>query len=95
MPQPDPRKFPPSKVVQLLNSFPTGTVLSESKLRRHRMEAGFQISSDGETVDILKYIAWLCHRRHTSPKPKEESSAFGDFVQKERESVRKVLEGLK
>lgn len=67
--KPDPRRLSPQMVVQMMNSHPSiGTVLSISRLRKHRLIAGFQISSDGETIDLMRYIAWLAHRRHAARK---------------------------
>lgn len=61
----DPRRVPPAKIVQLLNSDATiGPVLTSERLRRHREQAGLLISADMETVDFLKYCAWLVARRH-------------------------------
>lgn len=47
----------PVDVVRLLNSRISGAIDS-SKLARHRSAAGYRIG-DGETVDLVRYIAWL------------------------------------
>lgn len=79
MPDPkptDPRRLPPATVVQLLNSHHAlGPVLTLARLRAHRLAAGFRISADGETVDMLRYIAWLAQRRHAEKdggKPRKQ-----------------------
>ena len=61
----DPRKLRPSDLCRLLNSTPLGEVISERQLYRHRSRAGFRIG-DGKTVDLLRYVAWLVHERHTA-----------------------------
>ena len=53
----------PAELIRLLNSTPQGTVIDERKLYRHRQAAGAHISADGQTVDLLRYTAWLFHQR--------------------------------
>lgn len=85
MAQPDPRRLPPDRLVQLLNSHPSlGAVLTPHRLRSHRLEAGYLISHDLETVDALKYIAWLVAKRHAMladvPKEKPRSKLWPKFT---------------
>jgi hypothetical protein len=70
----DPRKLRPSDLCRLLNSTPLGEVISERQLYRHRSRAGFRIG-DGKTVDLLRYVAWLVHERHT-PKPEADGDPY-------------------
>ena len=70
----DPRKLRPSDLCRLLNSTPLGEVISERQLYRHRSRAGFRIG-DGKTVDLLRYVAWLVHERHT-PKPESDGDPY-------------------
>lgn len=98
MPQPNPRAFPPHLLVKLLNSSPLGAVLTVAKLRKHREQAGFAISSDGETVDFLKYCAWLCFKRHSRPAARSSGEAapgsFAAFVEAEQAAVAEILKGV-
>lgn len=99
MPAPNPRRFPASKLAILLNSFPAlGQVVTAARIRKHLEQAGMQISGDGETIDILKYTSWLCHRRHSKlAKQKAEretpakAGSFAAFAAKEMEDVDRVL----
>lgn len=70
----DPRRLRPSELCRLLNSTPLGEVINERQLYRHRMRAGLRIG-DARHVDLLRYIAWLVHLRHT-PKPKPEVDPY-------------------
>ncbi|MDA0207672.1 MAG: phage terminase large subunit family protein, partial [Acidobacteria bacterium] len=49
-------------------------MISERQLYRHRSRAGFRIG-DGKTVDLLRYVAWLVHERHT-PKPESDGDPY-------------------
>ena len=86
MPLPDPRRLPPARLVQLLNSSHLGEVVTLARLRKHRLAAGMHISNDGETVDCLRYIAWLCARRHlrpgtSAPSENEGAPATGSLAE--------------
>lgn len=61
----DPRRLRPGELCRLLNSTPLGEVISERQLYRHRTRAGLKIG-DSNSVDLLRYVAWLIHVRHTS-----------------------------
>ena len=63
----DPRKLKPSQLCRLLNSTALGEVIGERQLYRHRTRAGLRIG-DGQTVDLLRYVAWLVQERH-KPRP--------------------------
>ncbi len=94
MPAPDPRKFPVGKLAMLLNSTPLGTVVTAARLKKHREQAGFAISSDGVTLDVLKYTAWLCFRRHQRTSPAAGRGAFAEVVEREQADVAAVLKGV-
>ena len=62
----NPSKLRPAELVQMLNSFPhLGTVTDNTKIFRHRQQAGFRISAEGKTVNFFKYLAWLVRRAAT------------------------------
>jgi hypothetical protein len=71
----DPRQFRPGDLVRLLNSTPLGEVVTLPQLQRHRNRAGLRIG-DNKHIDLLRYAAWLVHRRHEPrPTPADETSA--------------------
>ena len=78
----NPRNLKPSELCRLLNSTPAGEVISERQLFRDRQRAGFRVG-DGKHVDLLRYVAWLIHLRHT-PKP----VADGDPYEKLKDRAR-------
>jgi hypothetical protein len=84
----DPRNLRPSELCRLLNSTPLGEVIGERQLRRHRTRAGLRIASgsDGQRVDLLRYVAWLVSERH-KPKP-EPDGLTGYDAQRERALAR-------
>ena len=86
----DPRKLRPSDLCRLLNSTPLGEVISERQLYRHRSRAGFRIG-DGKIVDLLRYVAWLVHERHT---PKSESDGDPYETLKDRARARNAALSL-
>ena len=69
----DPRKLRPGELCRLLNSTPLGEVINERQLKRQRVRAGLRIG-DARHVDLVRYVAWLLHVRHT-PKPQSEPVA--------------------
>jgi hypothetical protein len=58
----------------LLNSTPLGEVVNERQLHRHRTRAGLRIG-DARHVDLLRYVAWMVHERHT-PRPESEGDPY-------------------
>lgn len=68
-------KLKPSELTRLLNSTPRGAVLEDRDLYRHRQAAGFRISPDNKTVNLLKYIAWLIDQRH-DPVPQATAGSY-------------------
>ncbi|MGD9126051.1 MAG: phage terminase large subunit family protein [Planctomycetia bacterium] len=75
----NPTKLRPAELVQMLNSFPhLGTVTDNTKIFRHRQQAGFRISADGKKVNFFKYLAWLVDERQRSlcdPGPRDYEAA--------------------
>ena len=55
----NPTRLKPFELIRLVNSTPQGEALNERRLRRHRASAGARISDDGQTVNLIKYAAWL------------------------------------
>lgn len=86
----DPRKLRPSEMCRLLNSTPLGEVISERQLYRHRTRAGLRIG-DHNTVDLIRYVAWLVNLRHT-PKPETEGDPYE--AAKERARARNAAMAL-
>lgn len=82
----DPRQLRPTELCRLLNSTPLGEVLNERQLHRHRTRAGLRIG-DARHVDLLRYVAWLVHERHT-PRPEPEGDPYERL--KERARARNV-----
>jgi Terminase large subunit gpA, endonuclease domain len=78
----DVRKLRASELCRLLNSTPLGEVINERQLHRHRSRAGLRIG-DARHVDLLRYVAWLVHVRHT-PKPEPD----GDPYEKQKQRTR-------
>ena len=55
----NPTRLKPFELIRLVNSTPQGEALNERRLRRHRASAGARISDDGQTVNLVRYAAWL------------------------------------
>ena len=53
--------------MRLLNSTPLGAVSSAARLSRQMNEAGYRVG-DGRHVDLVRYVAWMAHRRRM-PRP--------------------------
>ena len=69
----DAQKLRPAELCGLLNSTPLGTVLTATRLKRHRELAGMRIG-DGRHVDLIRYVAWLV-LQHQAPKQKPGAAA--------------------
>ena len=78
-------KLKPSELIRLVNSTSQGAVLEDRDLYRHRQAAGFRISSDNKTVNLLKYVAWLLDQRH-DPTLQESAGSY--------EAMKEVNPGL-
>ena len=82
----NPQSLRPAELMRLLNSTPRGTVLTETRLRRHRNRAGYMIGND-RTVDLLRYAGWLTLEYH---KPKEDPQDYAE--KKRRQAERNAAE---
>jgi len=92
MPTPDPRRFPIARLAMLFNSTPLGPVTTTAKLRKLKENAGFAVSADGDTLDVLKVVAWLCARRHQrlereGSKSSGPVTAWEELLAKEAQEV--------
>ena len=58
-------------VARLLNSTEQGFVLAQARLYREFNRVGFRIAANDNTrnINLLKYIAWMCDRKHTPEEP--------------------------
>jgi hypothetical protein len=86
----DLRKLRPVELCRLLNSTPTGEVIGERQLHRHRTRAGLRITTVGEprSIDLLRYVGWLASERHKSqPEPE---GLIGYEAHKERARQRNL-----
>ncbi len=54
--------------MRLLNTAGLGTVINESRLRRHRNQAGYTIGTD-KTINLFQYAAWLTLEFFTEKPP--------------------------
>lgn len=92
----------PSELTRLLNSTPLGTVITESRLYRHREVAGNRIGEQ-RWVDLVRYAAWLFLERHepqTGRGKRRKRDAESDKITKagvmrllERQKYRCLLTG--
>ncbi|MEX2187239.1 MAG: hypothetical protein WD875_10610, partial [Pirellulales bacterium] len=78
----DPRQLRPTELCRLLNSTPLGEVINERQLHRHRTRAGLRIG-DARHVDLLRYVAWMVHERHT-PRPEPEGDPYERLKERAR-----------
>ena len=76
----NPTKLRPAKLVRILNSAGFGEVISDSTLRRHRNRAGYTIG-DEETVDLLRYAAWLTGQYLT---PSQDARSYDEVKEAAR-----------
>jgi hypothetical protein len=84
----DPRRLSPGDVLRILNSTPQGEVLTERRLRRHRIRAGFRIG-DAKHLDLFRYLAWIADRHHEPVEATDAASLHE--AHKERERARAAL----
>jgi len=93
----DPRKLKPSQLAQLLNSTPLGEVINERQIHRHRTRAGLRVGgpgSDGRTVDLFRYTAWLAATRHARKAESQEDRLAGYDAMRERARARNAALSL-
>ena len=67
--------------MRVLNTAGRGTVLTETRLRRHRNRAGYTIG-DARTVNLFRYAAWLTLEYFT---PKEEPQDYAERKRRQAE----------
>ncbi len=86
----NPQSMKPAELMRVLNTAGRGTVLTETRLRRHRNRAGYTIG-DARTVNLFRYAAWLT-LEHFAPREEPQDYAERKRRQTERnaEAVRAV-----
>ena len=77
----NPQNMKPTELMRVLNTAGRGTVLTETRLRRHRNRAGYTIG-DARTINLFRYAAWLT-LEHFSPK--EPSLDYADRKRRQTE----------
>lgn len=78
----NPQSMKPAELMRVLNTAGRGTVLTETRLRRHRNRAGYTIG-DARTVNLFRYAAWLTIE-HLAPKDEPQDYAERKRRQAER-----------
>jgi hypothetical protein len=78
----NPQSMKPAELMRVLNTAGRGTVLTETRLRRHRNRAGYTIG-DARTVNLFRYAAWLTIE-HLAPKEEPQDYAERKRRQAER-----------
>ncbi len=73
----NPQSLKPAELMRILNTAGRGTVLTETRLRRHRNRAGYTIGDD-KTINLFRYAAWLTLEYF---RPKNEPM---DYAEKKR-----------
>jgi hypothetical protein len=77
----NPQALKPAELMRLLNTTDLGTVIAETRLRRHRNRAGYSIG-DERSIDLFRYAAWLTLEYG---KPKEEPQDYAEKKRRETE----------
>ena len=77
----NPQSLKPAELMRVLNTAGRGTVLTETRLRRHRNRAGYTIG-DARTVNLFRYAAWLTLEYFT---PKEEPQDYAERKRRQAE----------
>jgi hypothetical protein len=59
----------PVEAARLLNSTDQGFVLPQARIYRDFNRVGFRIAAadNSRNINLIKYIAWLCDKKHTPP----------------------------
>jgi hypothetical protein len=83
MPRLDPRALRPAELARLLNSTPLGEVVQSHTIYRQRNRAGYRIG-DGQTIDLVRYVAWLARERH-APRPPKAEPSYDQMKERARE----------
>ena len=84
----DPQNMKPAELMRVLNTAGRGTVLTETRLRRHRNRAGYTIG-DARTINLLRYAAWLTLEYFA---PKEEPQ---DYAERKRRQAERNAESVR
>jgi len=84
----NPQSMKPAELMRVLNTAGRGTVLTETRLRRHRNRAGYTIG-DARTVNLLQYAAWLTLEHF---KPKEPPQ---DYAERKRRQAHRNAEAVR
>ncbi len=84
----DPQNMKPAELMRVLNTAGRGTVLTETRLRRHRNRAGYTIG-DARTINLFRYAAWLTLEYHT---PKEDPQ---DYTERKRRQAERNAEAVR
>lgn len=81
----NPNSLRPVEVALLLNSTPAGFVLAQARIYREFNRVSFRnaASDNPRNVNLLKYISYLCDRKHT-PRPEEAPRSYDDRRDAER-----------
>jgi len=83
----NPQSTKPAELMRLLNTAGRGTVLTETRLRRHRNRAGYTIG-DARTVNLFRYAAWLTVEHFA---PKEEPQDYAERKRRQAERNAEVV----
>lgn len=75
-----------SQATKLLNSTPLGSIMGDRVISRHLQKAGYRISGDsqGKTLNIIKYAAWLTDELGTT-KMKKPVRDYDDIKESSRQ----------
>jgi len=84
----NPQSMKPAELMRVLNTAGRGTVLTETRLRRHRNRAGYTIG-DARTVNLFRYAAWLTVEHFA---PKEEPQ---DYAERKRRQAERNAEAVR
>ena len=84
----NPQSMKPAELMRVLNTAGHGTVLTETRLRRHRNRAGYTIG-DARTINLFRYAAWLTLEHFA---PKEEPR---DYAERKRRQAERNAEAVR
>ena len=84
----NPQSMKPAELMRVLNTAGRGSVLTETRLRRHRNRAGYTIG-DARTVNLFRYAAWLTIE-HFSPKEEPQ-----DYAERKRRQAERNAEAVR
>ena len=84
----NPQHMKPAELMRVVNTAGRGTVLTETRLRRHRNRAGYTIG-DARTIDLFRYAAWLTLQYYA---PKQEPQ---DYAERKRRQAERNAETVR